>query len=252
VDWGDGDYARTARALAPVAGVILDALAVVPGERVLDVASGTGNAALAAAARGARAVGVDGAEGLLALARDRAREADEEVEFLVGDAGALPVEDDAFDVVLSAFGVIFAPDPEQAAAELLRVLRPGGRLALTTWVPAGAIHDVGRVLFGALPARPGDRPRWGDADWVLELLTSAGAREVHADEDHLTFKAASPEAWFSEQEEHHPVWRWGRRVIGDERWSRVREESIAALEAANEDPAAFRATSRYLVVTAER
>jgi len=87
---------------------------------------------------------------------------------------------------------------------------------------------------------------------VQDLLTDAGAREVHADEDHLTFKAASPEAWFAEQEEHHPVWRWGRRTLGDERWERVREESIAALEAANEDPAAFRATSRYLVVTAVR
>jgi len=87
---------------------------------------------------------------------------------------------------------------------------------------------------------------------VHDLLTTAGAREVRIDEDHLTFKAASPEAWFSEQEEHHPVWRWGHRVIGDERWSRVREDSIAALEEANEDPAAFRATSRYLVVTATR
>ncbi len=74
------------------------------------------------------------------------------------DAGALPVEDDAFDVVLSAFGVIFAPDPEQAAAELLRVLRPGGRLALTTWVPAGPIHDVGRVLSPRCPRDPGTAP----------------------------------------------------------------------------------------------
>ncbi len=174
------------------------------------------------------------------------------MELLVGDAGALPVDDGAFDVAVSVFGVIFAPEPEQAAAELLRVVRLGGRLGLTAWVPAGAIHDVGRVLFAALPARRGERPRWGEADWVHDLLTTAGAREVRIDEDHLTFKAASPEAWFSEQEEHHPVWRWGHRVIGDERWSRVREDSIAALEEANEDPASFRATSRYLVVTAER
>lgn len=235
-----------------MAGVVLDAAQVVPGERVLDVACGTGNAALAAVGRGARASGVDEAEGLVELARERAREAGAEVELLVGDAGALPVDDGAFDVAVSVFGVIFASEPERAATELRRAVRPGGRAALTTWVPDGPIHGVGRVLFGALPPRPGEPPRWGDPDWVRELLTGAGAREVDVEEDHLTFTAASPEAWFTDQEEHHPVWRWGRRELGEERWARVHAESVAVLEGANEDSAAFRTTSRYLVVIALR
>jgi len=235
-----------------VAGVVLDAAQVVPGERVLDVACGTGNAALAAVGRGARASGVDEAEGLVELARERAREAGAEVELLVGDAGALPVDDGAFDVAVSVFGVIFASAPGRAAAELLRAVRPDGRVALTSWVPDGPIHDVRRVLFGALQPRPAEPPRWGEPDWVRELLTGVGAREVDIEEDSLAFDAASPAAWFSDQEEHHPAWRRARRELGEERWSHVRAESMTVLEEANEDPAAFRTTSRYLVVTAVR
>jgi SAM-dependent methyltransferase len=255
VDWGDGDYARTARFLEPAAGEVLDAVGAGAGDALLDVACGTGNVALAAAARGARVVGVDGAEALLVQARERAAAAGADVELRAGDVGALPVADGAFDAVVSVFGVIFAPDADRACAELVRALRPGGRLALTSWVPEGGIATAGRLLLEALPpvAEPPAEPRrWGDAAWVRERLAGAGARDVAVAERGLAFTAASPAAWFAEQEEHHPIWRWGRRTLDDAAWARLREATVRALTERSEDPDGFRSTSRYLLVTARR
>ncbi len=252
LDWGEGDYERTARTLEPVAEVVLDAAGIARGERVLDVACGTGNAALAAARRGADAVGVDPAEALVAIARDRATASGTHARFIVGDALALPVEGATFDAVVSVFGVIFAPDGDLAAAELLRAVRPDGRVVVTSWVPSGPISAIGRALFSALPSPPAAPPPWGVPDRAREMLTRGGAATVEVTEHDLSFTAASPEAWFAEQEAHHPVWRWGRRQMTEEGWERLREESEALLSQANEDPAAFRTTSRYLVVTAHR
>jgi SAM-dependent methyltransferase len=253
LDWGDGDYGRTARTLEPAAEIVLDAAEIAPGELVLDVACGTGNAALAAARRGARAVGVDPAEALVEIARERATASGADVRFIVGDALDLPVGDAAFDAVLSVFGVIFAPDADRAARELLRTTRPGGRVVLTSWVASGPISDVGRALFSAvLVPLPIDPPRWGDAEWAHERLTRNGAATVEVREHDLPFTAASPEAWFADQEVHHPVWRWGRRQVTEARWGQLRQQSVARLSEANEDPRAFRTTSRFLVVNARR
>ena len=252
LNWGDGEYERTARTLEPVAEVVLDAADIAPGECLLDVACGTGNGALAGARRGARAVGVDPAEALVEIARERARASGREARFIVGDAVALPVADAAFDAVVSVFGVIFAPDADRAAAELLRAMRPGGRVVLTSWVPDGPISAIGRALFSALPTPAAPLPRWGDPDWSRELLTRHGAATVEVGEHGLPFTAASAEAWFGEQEAHHPVWRFGRQQLTEERWGALRKESVSLLSEANEDPGAFRTTSRYLVVTARR
>jgi SAM-dependent methyltransferase len=252
LNWGDGNYERTARTLEPAAEVALDTAEIAPGERVLDVACGTGNAALAAAQRGARAVGVDPAEALLTIARDRATAVGADAEFIVGGALDLPVADAAFDAVVSVFGVIFAPDADRAAAELLRATRPGGRVVLTSWVPSGPISAVGRALFSALPASAAAPARWGDPEWARETLTRHGAASVEIRKHTLPFTAASPDAWFADQDLHHPLWGWVRRQVTDERWRQLREESVALLSDANEDPGAFRTTSRYLVVSARR
>jgi ubiquinone/menaquinone biosynthesis C-methylase UbiE len=250
LDWSDGDYELTARALAPAAEVVLDSAQILPGERVLDVACGTGNAAVAAALRGARATGVDPAEGLIDIARSRATASGTDASFIVGDALALPVADGNFDAVVSVFGVIFAPDADRAAAELVRAARSGGRVVLSSWLPTGPIAAVGRSLFAALPSPPAAPPRWGDADWARDLLSGHGARTVEVAEHRLAFTAASPQAWLIEQEEHHPVWRWIRGQVATERWAELHEEGVEVLTDANEDPAAFLTTSRYLVVTA--
>jgi ubiquinone/menaquinone biosynthesis C-methylase UbiE len=252
LDWGDGDYARTAVTLEPVAAVVLDAAGVTAGDSVLDVACGTGNAALAAARRGARAVGVDAATGLIHLAGRRAPAVDGDVRFAVGDATDLPAADGSFDAVVSVFGVVFAPDAERAAAELLRAARPGGRIALSSWLPAGPITAIGRLLWSAVSAPPSDPPRWGDAAWASDLLARHGASEVVVVEQALAFTAGSPGAWFAEHEEHHPAWRWCRRQMAENRWVALRDESVALLAEANEDARAFRTTSRYLVITAVR
>lgn len=250
LDWGDGDYARTAAALAPAAEVLVDAAGVGPGARVLDVACGTGNAALAAAARGARVTGVDASARLVELAAGRARAAGADARFLAGQAEALPVEDGAFDVVMSSFGVIFTDDPTRAAAELVRATRPGGAIALTSWRPEGPIHAVAGLMRGAFPASSGAPPRWGDPDWLAPLLIAAGADDVRVEDGQIAFRAESPEAWLAEQEEHHPAWRHARRTLGAEAWAPLRAGMVAALAEGNEDPGAFLTTSRYLVVRA--
>lgn len=251
LDWGDGDYARTAALLAPTAEVLLDAVAPGPGMTLLDVACGTGNVALAAAARGAVVTGVDASPRLVEAARARAAREGADARFLVGDAGALPTPDAAFDATVSAFGVIFADDPAAAAGEMLRATRPGGCVALTSWRASGPIFAAGRILRESLPAGEGPPARWDDPAWVRALLEAQGTRDVRIEEEAIAFTAASPESWLAEQEEHHPAWR-GARAARGAGWAAPRGRMLAALEEGNEDPAAFRATSEYLVVVARR
>lgn len=254
LDWGDGEYARTAAVLEPAAGDVVATARVGAGDWVLDVACGTGNAALAAASRGASVVGVDLSPQLVDMAKARAvlaRATD--ATFLVGDAGSLPVEAGAFDVAVSVFGVIFAPDPAGAVGQMLTALRPGGTLVIASWLGRGPVHEAGTLLRRALPAADEASPaRWEDPDWVGELVAGAGAREVAQHEAELSFSAESPEAWFAEQEDHHPVWRWARRLLPADRWEALRADTVAALRAGSDDHAAFLARGPYLVTRATR
>lgn len=251
IDWSEGDYGHTATQLEPIAIAVVKRLGIAAGQRVLDVGCGTGNAALAAARAGAAVTGVDPAAGLLALAQRRAEENRLDVELLRGDTEKLPVAG-AFDVVMSVFGVIFAADAPQAAREMIRATRPGGVVALTSWCPDGGINAAAEVLWDALPKPEGPVNRWGDPQWVESLLTRAGSGRVTIDEADHVFQAESPEAFFTENEELHPVWRWARRRLSAERWDLIRSDSVATLRSWNEDAGAFAATSRYLLVQATR
>jgi len=160
IDWSAGTYELTAAQLAPAAERAVGAARITPGERVLDVACGTGNAAILAAFGGAQVTGVDQAERLLEVAAGRARAAGVEIDWQAADALALPFEDDAFDAVLSVFGVIFAP-AEPAAAELVRVTAPEGRVVLVTWTGEGVIAAASGVMRRAMAdagALPGPDP----------------------------------------------------------------------------------------------
>jgi len=252
IDWGDGDYARTAAVLAPAAEVLVDAAGIGAGDRVLDVGCGTGNASLAAAARGAEVTAIDPSPGLVALARERAEAAGASVRVAVASAGALPCGDGAFDAVVSSFAVIFAPDAEAAVREIVRVVRPGGAVALSTWLPGGGIQAAAEVLMSLLPPRPEPRPRWDDPEWIVDLLARAGAPGGGVDRRTMTFTAATPDAWFAEHEEFHPVWRALRREAGPEAWARVREGSLRALAAHDEPGDGYRTTSGYAVIRSER
>ena len=176
--WGQGDYPLMAERLEPAAVAVVEAAAVSAGERVLDVAAGTGNAALLAAARGARVVGVDFEPALLAVAARRSRERGLAVQWLPGDAVALPVAGESADVVVSVFGVMYAADHAGAARELARAAAPAARVVLACWTPGSVMPAMGQVLGAYLPppAAGGPPSRWGDAEAIAGLLGAAGLR----------------------------------------------------------------------------
>lgn len=179
--WGAAPFERVAETAADVHDDLVDSLAPKPGERWLDVATGTGAVATRAARAGAQVVGVDIAPALITTARQLAAADGLNLEFEVGDAEQLPYGDASFDVVASAQGTMFAPDHEAVARELIRVCRPGGRLGLTCWRPGGAIEKFFSLLaeFQPLPPPGAGRPLdWGRAEHVLELLGEAFELEL--------------------------------------------------------------------------
>ncbi|HVE27925.1 MAG TPA: class I SAM-dependent methyltransferase [Sporichthya sp.] len=173
--WASGDFSVVASTINIVGELLCESVDLRAGERVLDVATGSGNTALAAARRFTAVTGVDYVPSLIERAKVRAEAEGLPAEFLVGDAEDLPVPDASFDVVLSTFGVMFAPNQPKAAAEMLRVLRPGGRIGLSNWVPDGFVGTMFRTTSKHVPPPPGLLPpvRWGTEDHVRELFPAA-------------------------------------------------------------------------------
>lgn len=256
-DWGLGSYEHTAEQLLPAALVVVDSAAPVHGERVVDVGCGTGNATLLAAARGARVTGVDPAPRLLAVAREQAAARGLDATFALGDAGSLPLEDGAADVVLSVFGVIFAPKAPAAASEMVRVTTPAGRIVLSAWVPEGAVHDAVRVaqeaVRTAVGAPAGAPPfAWHERDALHDLFATHGF-DVTIEEQSLAFTAKSPQDYVDTESANHPLAVAARAVLEPRGAAEpLRERMLSIYQAANEDPDGFRVTSRYVVATARR
>ncbi len=195
--WSAGDFAMVATLTMIVGEDLCEAVDVLPGERVLDVACGTGNGALAAARRAwGSTVGVDYVPELLEQGRRRAAAERLEVEFVEGDAEDLPFEDASFDVVLSIFGSMFAPNQERAAAELLRVCRPGGRIGLANWTPEGLVGQAQKVIAQHAPPPPGVKPSdlWGTEERLRELL-GEGISELEVQRRAFDFRFRSAEHW---------------------------------------------------------
>jgi SAM-dependent methyltransferase len=178
--WAAGDFPEIARrALWPVGERIVQRVGIGKGERVLDIACGTGNAAIRAAQAGGQVVGLDLTPELFEAGRRLADEAGVSVEWVEGDAEAIPFEDERFDVVLSTFGSMFAPRHRVAAAEMARVLRPGGRLGLCNWTPEGLQGSFFRTMGAYAPAPPpfAQPPLlWGTEDHVRELFAGTGVQ----------------------------------------------------------------------------
>lgn len=175
--WATGDYPAVALTIREVGDRIVRQVGIRPGEDVLDVACGTGNAAIPAAQAGGRVTGVDLTPALLQAARAAAVAAGVEVDWREGDAEALPFEDAHFDVVLSNFGCMFAPRHQVVAAEVARVLRPGGRLGVCAWTPEGTIGRFYALMSKHLPPPPAfasSPPRWGEPDHVRRLFGGSG------------------------------------------------------------------------------
>jgi SAM-dependent methyltransferase len=161
--WASGDYAAVAARIAVMAEDLVQAAGLRAGDRVLDVATGSGNAAIAAARCGCEVTGTDYVPELLERGRARAAAEGLEVTFAEADAEDLPYADREFDAVLSCLGAMFAPDQERAAAELVRVCRPGGTIALANWTPAGFVGGILRTVGKHVPPPAGVRPpsQWG-------------------------------------------------------------------------------------------
>ncbi len=170
--WASGDFAEIATLIVPVAEQLVDAADLAAGTTVLDVATGSGNAAIAAARLGTEVTGVDYVPSLLERGRERAAAERLAITFVEGDAETLPFGDASFDAVLSVYGSMFAPDQRQAAAEILRVTRPGGTIALASWAPEGFLGAMFRTVAAHVPP-PAGAPSpmaWGTERHLLDLF----------------------------------------------------------------------------------
>jgi SAM-dependent methyltransferase len=177
--WSAGNFDAIVDRIWSVGGDLVRRVGVNQGDDVLDVACGTGNAAIPAAKAGGNVIGLDITPELLEHGRRRAAEAGVEIEWVEGDAQALPYDDASFDVVLSTFGCMFAPDHEQAAGEIARVLRPGGRFGIAAWDPTG---NIGKFFAAMAPFAPEPPPGfqpphlWGTRDHVSGLFEGQGVQ----------------------------------------------------------------------------
>lgn len=169
--WMSGDFDKIARIIAEGGAEFIARLQLTPGARLLDVACGTGNLSIPAAHAGAVVTGLDIAPNLLETARSRAQAEGLQIQFDEGDAEALPYRDAAFDEIVSMFGAMFAPRPHLVAAELARVCRPGGRVSMANWTPAGFIGHLFKITGRHVPPPPMPSPLlWGDEATVRERL----------------------------------------------------------------------------------
>jgi len=192
--WSSGDYAIVGTTLQIVGEQLCEALDLRAGQKVLDVAAGNGNVSLAAARRWCNVVSTDYVPALLERGRARATADGLTIEFKEADAEALPFADDSFDVVVSTFGVMFTPNQDRAAAELLRVCRSGGRIGLANWTPEGFIGQVFKTLGKYLPPPEGVRSPalWGTRDRLTEMFGAASA-SIKTEPRTFNFRYREPE-----------------------------------------------------------
>lgn len=197
--WASGDFGQIGVRLQIVGEALCEAVDLRSVDRVLDVAAGNGNAALAAARRHADVVATDYVPELLAQARRRADADRLTIQFQVADAEALPFPDGRFDVALSTFGVMFAPNQERAASELLRVVGPGGRIGLANWTPEGFIGELFRTVGSFVPPPAGVRSpaAWGTETRLVELF-GPQADDIRTERKQFFFRYRSVEHWIEE------------------------------------------------------
>jgi SAM-dependent methyltransferase len=255
--WAAGDWDSFARLIADVGALVVERAEIEPGLEFLDVGTGTGgNVAIPAAQAGAKVVGLDVTPELLELARGHAADAGVEVEWVEGDAAALPFADASFDRVASTFGAMFAPDHAGAAAELVRVCRPGGRVLMTTWINDGFVGEMFKLTGEFMPPPPPGLqppPLWGVEDHVREMFAAAGASPSISRET-VAFDFASVEDVVSEYANNFGPYVMARRVLEPEgRWDEFLERFGVLVGRFNRsDGGRAQVESQYFLITVDR
>jgi SAM-dependent methyltransferase len=250
--WARGDYPAVAsRRIAEVGRSTVGTAGISEGDDVLDVACGAGNVTIPAAQTGATVTGLDITPELLEAGRRAASDAGVEIEWVEGDAQQLPFEDESFDVVTSVFGCMFAPDHQEAASEIARVLRPGGRMAICAWTPEGNIGKMFVTIASRMPEPPeGFQPPilWGSEDHVRDLFEGTGVA-LELDRATVAFTAGSGEELLAEDERDLPPIVNARRVLEPEgKWDDLRSALLELEGEANvADDGSYRAENEYLV-----
>jgi len=194
--WSSGDYAIVGTTLQIVGEALCEALDLRAGQKVLDVAAGNGNVTLAAARRWCDVVSTDYVPALLERGRERAVAERLAIEFRQADAEALPFVDASFDVVVSTFGVMFTPNQDKAATELLRVCKPGGKIGLANWTPEGFIGQLFKTIGKHMPPPAGVKSPalWGTGARITELF-GAQASSIQLEQRHFVFRYRSAQHW---------------------------------------------------------
>jgi ubiquinone/menaquinone biosynthesis C-methylase UbiE len=194
--WSSGDYAVVGTTLQIVGEALCEALDLRSTQRVLDVAAGNGNVSLAAARRWCDVVSTDYVEALLTRGRERAAAERLNIEFREADVEALPFADASFDVVVSTFGCMFAPNPKQTASEMVRVCKSGGKIGMANWTPDGFIGQLFKTIGRHVPPPAGiESPAlWGTRQRIQELF-GAQAAKVEVESRHFTFRYRSAQHW---------------------------------------------------------
>jgi SAM-dependent methyltransferase len=247
--WASGTYERFAARLAPVTDQLIDALRIVPGERVLDLATGTGEVAVRAARAGGEVTAVDFADPMLVKARRRAAEEKVEIRFDRGDVEYLPYEDDCFDVLASNFGLIFAPDHANVAAEVARVTRSGGRLGFTAWKPNPRMSELYR-RFTEDPIEGREVYEWGREDHVEDML--GDDFELEFDDGTLWIDASSPEDVWELFSGSVPPVRALVEQLDPERQEEFHRAFVELYATYEDGHGGIRAPRRYLLVVGRR
>jgi SAM-dependent methyltransferase len=254
--WSSGDYPDIARLIESAAEHLVAVAGVQPGQDVLDVATGSGNVAILAAQRGAKVTGLDLTPELFDAGRARAAEANVEVEWVEGDAEDLPYDEGSFDRALSTFGTMFAPRHEVAAAELVRVTRPGGTIAVAAWTPEGTNGEMFKTVAAHMPPPPPElKPPalWGTEDHIRSLFEPLGV-ELAFDRGKVDFEDESIESWLAYGEEKLGPMVMARAVLEPQgKWEALRADLRSLYERENlNDDGSFRVAPEYLVTVARK
>jgi ubiquinone/menaquinone biosynthesis C-methylase UbiE len=253
--WTAGDYPDLARTIEGVAELVVERADASAGEALLDVATGSGNVAIPAALGGAKVTGLDLTPKLLEVARGRAASAGLDITFVEGDAEELPFEADSFERVTSCFGVMFAPRHELAAAELVRVAKPGGRIVIAAWTPEGLNGRMFQTVGSYMPPPPPElKPpvMWGTEGHIRELFADSGA-ELAFERHTVTYEYESPEAWFDYNERVLGPTIMAKAALQPQgRWEALRAELIQFYTDANEaEDGSLRVQAEYLLSVAQ-